>query len=82
MKTRFFLGETPEFFSGNNSGRVPLDKGILGYSVAHISNWNESIAEVDAQDVLLKMEELKEWLKNTLGVDCTVKLYSIMTVSC
>ena len=78
----FFLGEIPEFFDGNNSGRVPLSDGILGYCVASVSDWNKSIAEIDAQDVFVKMEELKDWLKGTLGVDCQVKLYSVMHVSC
>lgn len=77
----FSLGGIPEFF-GNHSGRVPLSDGMLGYCVASVSDWDKSIAEIDAQDVFVKMEELKDWLKTTLGVDCQVKLYSVMHVSC
>lgn len=77
-----FLEANLRFFSGNNSGNVPLLDGILGCEVASVSNWGDSVAEIEAENVLSTMEKLKEALKSTLGVDCQVKLYSVMHVSC
>jgi hypothetical protein len=72
-------GEVPSFFSGNTSGEM-LANGILGYAVTSISDYT-TISEIDLQKVAAKAQKLKEWLKDTLGVDCQIKLYSIMDIS-
>lgn len=77
-----FLEANLRFFSGNNSGNVPLLDGILGCEVASVSDWGDSVAEIDAENVFSTMEKLKEAFKTTFGVDCQVKLYSVMHVSC
>jgi hypothetical protein len=77
-----FLEANLRFFVENCHGPVSLLDGILGCELASVSDWGDSVVEIEMENVLSTMEKLKEALKTIFGVDCQVKLYSVMHVSC